>query len=85
MVLITGCSLSNAAGASTFASITVPSGSQLIFDDASINITVGGILVSGALRIGSDTCRVSSPISITFKPTPGVDLSFKVRAQARAR
>ncbi len=43
---------------------------QLVFDDAPINLTVAGIQVSGKLTLGSPTCRLSSQIAITFANDP---------------
>lgn len=50
---------------------------QLIFDDAAIHLRVGVIWVNGALRMGSQNCRTSAPITITFVVAPGkVILSY---------
>ncbi|KAL6754041.1 hypothetical protein V8C86DRAFT_399941 [Haematococcus lacustris] len=77
-VLVTGCSFP--PGRNTFTSITVPSGSELIFDDAPINLRVGAIRVDGNLRVGSQQCRTSKPISITFVVAPTVP-SFNMGIQ----
>lgn len=50
----------------TFGKITIPVSSELIFDDAPIDIVAHGIEVLGALRAGSETCRLQSFISITL-------------------
>eukprot|EP01065_Artemidia_motanka_P046226 TRINITY_DN6954_c0_g3_i2.p1 TRINITY_DN6954_c0_g3~~TRINITY_DN6954_c0_g3_i2.p1 ORF type:complete len:1790 (+),score=392.85 TRINITY_DN6954_c0_g3_i2:71-5371(+) len=46
--------------------ITVPATSELIFKDEEITWSVHGIVVLGKLKIGSPTCRVQGPISVTF-------------------
>ncbi len=46
--------------------------SQLIIDDAPLNLTLSTVLLNGTLSMGSPTCRLSSAIAITFVPSPGV-------------
>ena len=36
-------------------------------------IDVGSIIVYGALRAGSPTCRLGSHITLTFHPVAGID------------
>jgi hypothetical protein len=62
-VLISSCSLVQGA---IYNKIVVPSGSELVFNDADIQINVKAILVQGKLSIGSPTCRLFSRIKITF-------------------
>ncbi|GLC70469.1 hypothetical protein PLESTF_000985100 [Pleodorina starrii] len=79
-VMITGCSF-RGSGSNVFASIRIPASSELIFDDAQINLVVGAIYVYGRLRAGGEGCRVGAPISITFQPSAGVpesDLGIQV-------
>ena len=62
-VLISSCSLLSG----TYGTIFVPSGSELIFGDANINMTVENIHVNGGhLWIGSESCRLYSYITITL-------------------
>jgi hypothetical protein len=61
-VLITSCSLSTAV----YEKIIVPAGSELIFNDAPINLNIKAMLVQGHLRIGSPNCRLYSEITITL-------------------
>ncbi|KAG2447710.1 hypothetical protein HYH02_007170 [Chlamydomonas schloesseri] len=68
-VLLSGCMLS---GGSRFRRITIPEGSQLVVDDAPLNLTVTTLLVQGNFSMGSATCRLQSAISITFAPAAGV-------------
>lgn len=69
-VLVTACSFS----VLPYASITVPATSELVFADAAISLNVGFIQVSGALRIGSPTCKLFSQITITFFGTRGAPI-----------
>eukprot|EP01088_Endostelium_zonatum_P016610 TRINITY_DN455_c0_g2_i1.p1 TRINITY_DN455_c0_g2~~TRINITY_DN455_c0_g2_i1.p1 ORF type:complete len:1474 (-),score=364.80 TRINITY_DN455_c0_g2_i1:29-4450(-) len=57
---------SNSTSSQFYPKITIPAGSALIFTDAVINIRVRDILVQGNLTIGTQNCRVFSPMSITF-------------------
>ncbi|KAG2483425.1 hypothetical protein HYH03_017681 [Edaphochlamys debaryana] len=85
-VMITGCSFKG-SGANTFASIRIPAGSELIFDDAAISLVVGAIYVGGRLRAGGEGCRVGGPITITFAPASGVpegDMGIQVMAGGQA-
>lgn len=49
--------------------ITVPTSSELIIgeNEAGIQISSTGIDVQGALRAGSETCRIETPIEITLR------------------
>ncbi|GBG25007.1 Spermidine synthase [Hondaea fermentalgiana] len=62
-VIVGGCSLT--AG-DVFGIITVPETSELIFADEDISLGARGILVLGKLVMGSETCRLSSSITITL-------------------
>jgi hypothetical protein len=62
-VLISNCSI--VAGA-IYNTIIIPSGSELIFNDANITMFVRNIRVEGKLSMGSATCRLFSKINITF-------------------
>ncbi|KAG2425540.1 hypothetical protein HXX76_013584 [Chlamydomonas incerta] len=55
-----------------FRRIIVPEGSQLVIEDAPLNLTLTSLLVYGNLSLGSPSCRLSSAISITFAPATGV-------------
>jgi hypothetical protein len=67
-VLIASCSIDTST---IFGIITIPSTSELIFADAVINIQTTGIVVQGALRMGSTTCRLRNKISITLHGSRG--------------
>lgn len=61
------------ADAAYFGKVTIPSNSELIFDDAAIDFGAEGIEVDGALRLGAPGCRLTSLINITLhgaRPTP---------------
>ncbi|KAG2454241.1 hypothetical protein HYH02_001275 [Chlamydomonas schloesseri] len=60
------------AGSARFRRIIVPEGSQLVIDDAPLNLTLTSLIVYGNLSMGSATCRLRSAISITFAPAAGV-------------
>ena len=62
-ILISSCSLSPTG---TYGTITIPQTSELIFNDATINMKVQNIFVQGHLWIGSETCRLYSYITITL-------------------
>jgi len=49
-----------------FNKITIPAGSELIFADAPMQLRVRNVLVQGAFRMGSPTCRLFSNIVINF-------------------
>lgn len=53
---------------SVFTKIVIPDTSELIFPNADIKITVSSILVRGALRIGSNECRLGANIQIVMPP-----------------
>ena len=61
-VLVTSCSIRKKLGL-----ITIPASSELIFDDANIDISVTGIRVLGKLRAGSETCHLKAHQSITLR------------------
>ncbi|KAJ8612429.1 hypothetical protein CTAYLR_006581 [Chrysophaeum taylorii] len=50
-----------------FGVIRIPSTSELIIADEPISLNVRGIRVYGALRAGSETCRLNAQISITLR------------------
>ena len=63
-VLISSCSIDSNG---IYGSIYVPTGTELIFADSNINMTVGNIHINGGhLWIGSETCRMNSNILITL-------------------
>ena len=77
-VLISSCSLGPNA---TFGSVTIPEGSALVFADANISLGARSIIVNGALRAGSSTCRLLSYITITLygsRPPVNNDTSQKM-------
>lgn len=45
-------------------------------------LDVGSIVVLGALRVGSPTCRLTSRITFTFHRVPGIDPFNMVRQPA---
>ena len=51
-----------------FGTVTVPSSSELLFDENASGITFDahGIDVKGKLTIGSETCRIETPVTITL-------------------
>jgi hypothetical protein len=62
-VVISACDLTALGGGAggaeqPYGTITVPAGSELVFDDFDIELHAKEIRVEGALRIGSDTCRL---------------------------
>eukprot|EP00004_Rigifila_ramosa_P004839 TRINITY_DN152_c0_g2_i4.p1 TRINITY_DN152_c0_g2~~TRINITY_DN152_c0_g2_i4.p1 ORF type:complete len:1231 (+),score=275.22 TRINITY_DN152_c0_g2_i4:31-3693(+) len=61
-ILVSGCSFLPEG----YSSITIPATSELIFNNHDISLTTPSIYVQGALRMGSETCRLSSKITITF-------------------
>lgn len=73
---MTSASLSSSA----YGLITVPSTSELIFADEDISLATTGILIEGAFRAGSPTCRLlSGAISITLhgeRPASGSTIAF---------
>ncbi|KXZ43781.1 hypothetical protein GPECTOR_80g141 [Gonium pectorale] len=64
------------ASGALFKSITVPQDSELVIDDAPMNLTVTTIMVRGKLSMGSHTCRLRSAITVTFVPSAGVDANM---------
>jgi hypothetical protein len=52
----------------TIGTIIVPQTSELLFGSnaAGISLVTSGIVVYGSLTIGSETCRISTPVSITL-------------------
>lgn len=62
--------------ANEFGVITVPSTSELIFDDsgAAITLDVAGMDVQGALRAGSSSCPYESNLTITLHGSRPTDL-----------
>ena len=72
-MLITQCSFAS-SGSASFASITIPASSTLVFDDAALSLMVGIISVQGNLSAGGPNCRLQSKLAITFSPLPGVDV-----------
>ena len=71
-VLINSCSVP--AGA-VFGTITIPSTSSLVFDDADISLDVHNIVVMGRLEAGSPTCRLFSKLTITLHGTKAAVLA----------
>ena len=78
-VLLSSCSLLPGGGAmasaadGSFGIITVPASSELIFADAPIALRAAGIVVEGALRVGSASCPFRAAISVTLtgaRPSP---------------
>jgi len=61
--------------------ITIPPSSELIFDENGDGITldVRGIMVLGKLTIGSDTCRIEAPVTITLHGSRPNDAVTNVR------
>jgi len=60
--------------------ITVPSTSELIFDEnesSPITLDVSGMNVQGALRAGSETCRYSTELIITLHGSRPIDLNIQ--------
>ena len=62
-VLLEPCAVQ---GNPLFTQILIPYGSELVFADADMHLTVSSILVRGKLSIGSPTCRMKSNIRITM-------------------
>jgi len=58
--------------------IIVPYGSELIFDDTDMTITTGSILVRGALRAGSPTCRLQARIVLDFVANSDIESVYMV-------
>jgi len=67
-VLLSACSIKDdmATEGAYFGTIEVPLGSELVFNDADMDLRVGNIIVHGHLKMGSPTCRLHSKITITF-------------------
>ncbi len=69
-VLISQCHLDALAvggsAAAPYGVITIPAGSELVFEDFDIELHAREIRVNGALYIGSDTCRLYSHIRLVF-------------------
>ena len=65
-VLLSSCSSKFSQPTGTYGTIVVPSTSELIFDDSPLSLTFSNIQVDGALRMGSETCRLYSKIELTF-------------------
>ena len=61
-IVIYGCSVPYAG----FGRITVPETSELILADDTVNLRAKDIAVSGTLRIGSPSCPMHSPVTVTF-------------------
>jgi len=62
--------------------ITIPSSSELIIDEnfnGGIALDVSGIRVLGKLTIGSETCRIETPVTITLHGTRPNDAVTNVR------
>eukprot|EP00887_Chlorella_sp_A99_P004850 scaffold4.g4850.t1 len=72
-VLLAACMLPRQG--QIFRQIVVPAGSELILADEDMAIDLGSVLVDGALRAGSPTCRLASRLTLTFHPQQGVDPS----------
>lgn len=56
---------------------TTPPPLQLIIADTPLHLRVGRIRVEGRLSIGSPSCRLSSPITLTFPDLPGLNQADK--------
>jgi len=53
----------------TVGTLTIPASSELILapsSSAGIDLTLDGMIVKGALTAGSETCRLTLPVSLTF-------------------
>eukprot|EP01125_Pyxidicula_operculata_P011859 TRINITY_DN387_c1_g1_i6.p1 TRINITY_DN387_c1_g1~~TRINITY_DN387_c1_g1_i6.p1 ORF type:complete len:1531 (+),score=219.74 TRINITY_DN387_c1_g1_i6:402-4994(+) len=61
-VLVSNCSFRSQG----YSRIEVPYGTQLIFADSPMTLKVRNIIVYGSLHMGSETCRLYSPITINF-------------------
>lgn len=62
-VLVSSCSFVQGA---VYNKIVIPAGSELIFNDADIELNVRAIRVEGKLSIGAPQCRLYSRITVTF-------------------
>ena len=60
--------LSRSAAHVTFGTLHVPAGAELVIgeDADGISLHATGISVEGALRAGSETCRLTSPFTLTL-------------------
>lgn len=78
-VLVTPTTDSKGAMQIKIKAINVRRGAELIFDDRPIDLQVSDIMVEGALRMGSETCRIDSNISVEFytDPDESLDAVFK--------
>ncbi|KAJ8602371.1 hypothetical protein CTAYLR_004214 [Chrysophaeum taylorii] len=63
-VLISSCSTISGVA---FGTITIPESSELVFADEPLSLEAEGIRVRGALRAGSETCRLLAEITITLR------------------
>jgi hypothetical protein len=71
-VLVASCSVP--AGV-TLGIVYVPLTSELVFGDALIDFHAKGIHVHGKLLMGSETCRLRSPMSVTLHGTRQLGLA----------
>ncbi|KAJ8606766.1 hypothetical protein CTAYLR_009564 [Chrysophaeum taylorii] len=71
-VLLTSCSIPEGV---VLGKITIPASSELIFADEDIELNAKGISVEGALRVGSESCRMRSSITITLHGSRPPDIS----------
>ena len=71
-VLVSSCS----TPAEGFGKVIIPETSELIFADGVIHFVAKEIEVRGKLIIGSRSCPISSPITITFTGTKAQEGSF---------
>jgi len=64
-VVAYACSLANAG----YGRVTIPATSELILADDGVHLRVKEIEVSGTMRIGSESCPTTTPVTVTFAAT----------------